>query len=122
MDGLKAVQIFSNPLNSLARLRVRYDCNARALAVCHVSEYSRKKWIAQCAVFAYDFVTGNFAGKGESSEMSDAIGTFMPNQRIQFAVVGVRRQPLRLAGAASLAGARSSRSMKAHDPGGGPGR
>ena len=54
--------------------------------------------------------------------MSDAIGTVKPAQRTEFAVKGVRRQPLWLAGAASLAGARSSRSMQAHDPGGGPGR
>ena len=54
--------------------------------------------------------------------MSNAIGTFMPHQRIQFAVVGVRWQPNGFAGAASLAGARSSRSIEAHDPGGGPDR
>ena len=52
--------------------------------------------------------------------MSDAIGTFMPLQRTQFAAQGVRRQPNWHAGAASLAGVRSSRSVKAHDPGGGP--
>ena len=54
--------------------------------------------------------------------MSDAIGTFMPLQRMQFAVECVRRQPQWHAGAASLAGARSNRSVQAHDPGGGPGR
>jgi hypothetical protein len=54
--------------------------------------------------------------------MSDANGTFIPEQRTEFAVAGVRRQPLWLAGTASLAGARSSRSIEAHDPGGGPGR
>jgi hypothetical protein len=70
----------------------------------------------------YDFDRQQFAGKGESSEMSDAIGTFMFPQRMQFAVTNVRRQPHGLAGTASLAGARSSRSMQGHDPGGGPGR
>ena len=54
--------------------------------------------------------------------MSNAIGTSMPNQRIQFAVTGVRRHSHGHAGAAPLAGARSSRSIEAHDPGGGPGR
>jgi hypothetical protein len=54
-------------------------------------------------------------------EMSDAIGTFMFPQRMQFAVTNVRRQPHGLAGSASLAGARFSRSLQAHDPGGGPG-
>jgi hypothetical protein len=37
-------------------------------------------------------------------------------------VAGTRRLPLWHAGAASLAGARPSRSIEAHDPGGGPGR
>jgi hypothetical protein len=91
------------------------------LAARYASRYSRTKSIADRDVFAYDSLPGNFAGKGESSEMSDAIGTFMPNQRIQFAAMGVRRQPQWHAGAATLAGARFSRSMKAHDPGGGPG-
>lgn len=52
--------------------------------------------------------------------MSDAIGTFMPAQRTKSVADGMRRQPAGFAGAASLAGARSSRSMQAHDPGGGP--
>jgi hypothetical protein len=92
------------------------------LAARYVIRYSRTKSIAECDVFPYDSLPGNLAGKGKSSEMSNAIGTFMPNQRIQFAAMGVRRQPQWHAGAASLAGARFSRSMKAHDPGGGPGR
>jgi len=54
--------------------------------------------------------------------MSDAIGTLMPKQRTEFAEQDMRRQPQWLAGAASLAGARSSRFCEAHDPGGGPGR
>jgi len=86
------------------------------------AEFSRTRSIAGFKWHEYDSDTGNSAGNGESSEMSDAIGTFMPLQRTQFAAQGVRRQPEWLAGAASLAGARSSRSMQAHDPGGGPGR
>jgi hypothetical protein len=54
--------------------------------------------------------------------MSDANGTFMPLQRTEFVADGVRWQPQRQAGTASLAGARSSRPMQAHDPGGGSGR
>ncbi|HQR20904.1 MAG TPA: hypothetical protein PKV98_08560 [Burkholderiaceae bacterium] len=80
------------------------------------------KVIAAVGVSTYDSDTGNPAGNGESSEMSDAIGTFMPLLRTRFAAQGVRRQPLWLAGSASLAGARSSRSIEADDPGGGPGR
>jgi hypothetical protein len=87
------------------------------------AEDSRTKAIAAARALSYHSLAGTFAGKGEGSEMSDAIGTFMPEQRTGFAAAGVRRQPLGHAGAASLAGARSSRSMQAHDPGGGgPGR
>lgn len=52
--------------------------------------------------------------------MNDAIGTFMHSQRTTSVAEGMRRQPQGFAGAASLAGARSSRHMQAHDPGGGP--
>jgi hypothetical protein len=56
----------------------------------------------------------------ESSEMNDAIRALMSEQRTEFAVAGVRRQAIRLAGTASLSGARSSQC--AEDPGGGPAR
>jgi hypothetical protein len=78
--------------------------------------------IAAFDAHAYDSLTGNPAGNGKSSEMIDANGTFMSLQRTAFAVAGTRRLPLWHAGAASLAGARPSRSIEAHDPGGGPGR
>jgi len=53
--------------------------------------------------------------------MSDAIGTLNSAQRPQFAFVDMCRQAEMPVETASLAGARSSRSMQAHDPGGGPG-
>jgi hypothetical protein len=88
------------------------------LASRYTDERSRCDVIAACGAFAYDSRTGNSAGKGESSEMSDAIGTFMPKQRTGFAGVGVRWLPQWHAGAASLAGARPCLCI---DPGGGPG-
>jgi hypothetical protein len=53
--------------------------------------------------------------------MSDAIGTLKSRKRPQFAFVDQCRQVETPAETASLAGAWSSRSMQAHDPGGGPG-
>jgi hypothetical protein len=73
------------------------------------------------AASAYDLLAGNSAGNGESSEMSDAIGTLQPRKRPQFAFVGMCRQAERPVETASLAGAWSCLSMQAHDPGGGPG-
>jgi hypothetical protein len=64
---------------------------------------------------------GKPAGNGEGSEMSDAIGTLKSRERTQFAAEGMCRQAGWPVGAASLAGARSSLSVQAHDPGGGPG-
>ncbi len=64
---------------------------------------------------------GNPAGNGESSEMSDAIGTLESRERTQFAFGDMCRQAEWPVEAASLAGARSSLSVQAHDPGGGPG-
>jgi hypothetical protein len=78
--------------------------------------------IDACPPLPYDFDTGNPAGIGESSEMSDAIGTLGSTMRPQFAFVAdLCRQAEMPVEAASLAGARSSLSMQAHDPGGGPG-
>ena len=53
--------------------------------------------------------------------MSDAIGTLGVTERPQFAFVDLCRQAAMPVETASLAGARSSLSMRAHDPGGGPG-
>ena len=92
------------------------------LVVNHVDEYSRTNVIEAPPSEAYDFDTGNPAGNDESSEMSDAIGTLGVTKRPQFAfVTDLCRQAAMPVETASLAGARSSLSMQAHDPGGGPG-
>jgi hypothetical protein len=54
--------------------------------------------------------------------MSDAIGTLKSRERPQFAFVDMCRQAEMPVETASLTGARPSRSVQAHDPGGGPGR
>jgi len=53
--------------------------------------------------------------------MSDAIGTLESRKRPQFAFVDMWWQAAVPVETVSLAGARPSRSLQAHDPGGGPG-